>query len=414
MIKCPKKFLIIFTILMLLFAGIAMGEVEESFESKTALSTEITLTVDEKNPLFNQPVHLKVKANRPMAKIQLMGSRSAIYTTEGAMEYIIELKAEKGTENVYVNVLLAEENTWQTTEPVSWETAFFGQLESPVLDKKKVTISKGEMLMVRVLNTAHSREFYSCLYSENGRPDETATSAVNDNRIIIATWNLNSQETYTLEVWQNADYGYEPASIPATLEIRVIDPEEMREPYIEASEEYVKTGETVILTAGVPEHDELWIVYDYNAPLGDGTYGQGMVCNTFSSDNAGEYVFYAAYYNEVTGDFVKTDAYVTITVEAKETILISLPHNLRKIDKDAFAGSTIAGITIPADCEEIGTGAFKNCSKLRCVVFDGMKTKFGSDVFVGCSYFSFRCLKGSDAESYAVENGIPLTWTLIE
>lgn len=99
---------------------------------------------------------------------------------------------------------------------------------------------------------------------------------------------------------------------------------------------------------------------------------------------------------------------------APEPVMTTLPAGVKRIDADAFAGSAIEGIIIPEDCAAIGDGAFRGCAKLKLVVFEGVHTEFGEEVFKGCSGLTIKCPKGSDAAAYAETERIPVILTANE
>lgn len=86
----------------------------------------------------------------------------------------------------------------------------------------------------------------------------------------------------------------------------------------------------------------------------------------------------------------------------------TLPENLTRIEEEAFAGSRIEAVEIPAGCTEIGEYAFNGCDRLRIVKFDGMHTTINENAFVGTYDVKFICMNGSDAEAFANEHWIPV------
>ena len=64
---------------------------------------------------------------------------------------------------------------------------------------------------------------------------------------------------------------------------------------------------------------------------------------------------------------------------------ITLPRTLQSIDADAFYGSGLRGITIPATVTTMGGQCFQNCSKLTSVTFEEGVTSIGTSAFANCT-----------------------------
>ena len=111
-----------------------------------------------------------------------------------------------------------------------------------------------------------------------------------------------------------------PAAIYAegTPDLSDIDAEDRL--FITASATEMDAGETVILNAFVPGHDEYWILQEKDGltvPRDEkGACMPEILTLELQLDEPGVYRFRAAYYDEVTGDFVPTDASVQVTVRA--------------------------------------------------------------------------------------------------
>ena len=92
---------------------------------------------------------------------------------------------------------------------------------------------------------------------------------------------------------------------------------------------------------------------------------------------------------------------------------IELPESLKIIGEYAFSTCTLSGITIPEGTQEIGYEAFFQNRTLEKVILPASLTKIGgsymgSKVFDLCGKIKAYAPKGSVAESYCIENGIPL------
>lgn len=93
---------------------------------------------------------------------------------------------------------------------------------------------------------------------------------------------------------------------------------------------------------------------------------------------------------------------------------VYLPSTIRTIEKDAFRDCTaMTQIAFPKSVTSIGDGAFRGDTKLQMVYFrsgdfDGLS--IGAHAFPGASEAGELVImadKGSSAEAYAVENGLP-------
>ena len=64
---------------------------------------------------------------------------------------------------------------------------------------------------------------------------------------------------------------------------------------------------------------------------------------------------------------------------------ITLPSTLQTIDADAFYGSGLKAVTIPAGVTTMGGQAFQNCDKLTSVTFEEGLTVIGTSAFTNCT-----------------------------
>ena len=64
---------------------------------------------------------------------------------------------------------------------------------------------------------------------------------------------------------------------------------------------------------------------------------------------------------------------------------VILPNTLTAIGTQAFWGSSLVSISIPASVEEIRGSAFFGCSSLKTVTFGSKLKTIGSDVFLNCT-----------------------------
>lgn len=86
---------------------------------------------------------------------------------------------------------------------------------------------------------------------------------------------------------------------------------------------------------------------------------------------------------------------------------IIFPEGLRIIDKYALVNCGITEVTIPESVEQIGQGAFMSCSQLRAVTIPSKATTLDKGVFYKCNNITLYTVKGSAAEIYAQQCGIP-------
>ena len=67
---------------------------------------------------------------------------------------------------------------------------------------------------------------------------------------------------------------------------------------------------------------------------------------------------------------------------------VTIPDTVVEIGASAFAGTSIASVTIPESTTVIGEGAFKGCSSLESVDIKGDVTKIAADTFAGTALTS--------------------------
>ena len=94
---------------------------------------------------------------------------------------------------------------------------------------------------------------------------------------------------------------------------------------------------------------------------------------------------------------------------SKKLHSVVFPKTLKFIDKRAFMGcEELQEIKLPNGLKEIEDGAFLLCKKLSSVFIPESVIKIANNTFSGCKNLTIHTPKGSFAESYAKEKGIPL------
>ena len=83
-----------------------------------------------------------------------------------------------------------------------------------------------------------------------------------------------------------------------------------------------------------------------------------------------------------------------------------LPGNLTKIEEEAFMNMSVITVRCPETLTEIGSGAFRNCRKLRNIYIPADVQTIANDAFDGCTNLIIWGEAGSYAEIYAEEKGI--------
>ena len=85
---------------------------------------------------------------------------------------------------------------------------------------------------------------------------------------------------------------------------------------------------------------------------------------------------------------------------------ITLPRSITTIDEYAFSNcSALTSITLPENITTIGKEAFSNCSALTSIILPGSIITIDEEAFKGCKDFTMFVPQGSDAETYAIDNG---------
>jgi|GEM_PF-1366637 len=87
---------------------------------------------------------------------------------------------------------------------------------------------------------------------------------------------------------------------------------------------------------------------------------------------------------------------------------VTIPDSITMIGSYAFSGCTgLKEITIPDSVIVIGYETFSGCSELEKVTILDSVEDIGNDAFSGCELLTIHGVRGSVAEQYAANNGIP-------
>lgn len=95
--------------------------------------------------------------------------------------------------------------------------------------------------------------------------------------------------------------------------------------------------------------------------------------------------------------------------------VVNLPHSLRYIGIRAFSRcSELTTLTLPEGLETIDMYAFYRCSKLTEITIPNSVKTISPKAFVQSSKVTIKCEKGSYAEEFAKENGLPVIYSNVK
>ena len=94
-------------------------------------------------------------------------------------------------------------------------------------------------------------------------------------------------------------------------------------------------------------------------------------------------------------------------LECKNLSTVVFGEGLSIIDGGAFSGCSFKEFTVPEGVYLINGEAFAGCKELEKVTIPETVTQIGEDVFKECENVVVYTVKGSKAEEYAKEHGIP-------
>lgn len=209
-------------------------------------------------------------------------------------------------------------------------------------------------------------------------------------------------EQYAFENCRNLKYIYIPASV-TSIDDRA---------FSGCSEELVIGG-----TAGSQAEEfakQNGLRFDDQSSWSEDAYVTDVGTVTISADSAeGEdYVILPSYDMEYHTLVRKLNV-----VQRSNMEQVQLPMFVETIGIHAFAGYTIYGaelqesrlrsVIIPETVEVIEEEAFRQCENLEDVYIYAWQTVISESAFIGCEKLTIHGYRGSDAEAYAKEQGIP-------
>lgn len=131
----------------------------------------------------------------------------------------------------------------------------------------------------------------------------------------------------------------------------------------------IDTNETVTL----PDGTQAAGTVEYKAPESDAAKAEVAIPSTVAVGSA-TYV---------------VDKIADSAFEGQEQLAsVTIPDTVVEIGASAFAGTSLASVTIPESTTVIGEGAFKGCSSLESVDIKGDVTKIAADTFAGTALTS--------------------------
>ena len=232
--------------------------------------------------------------------------------------------------------------------------------------------------------------------------------SIGGNDAKACNWNNgknNFEEDYRALLQEYVDLPWHPIVIVGTSPAAVQDSYTL-------SKEVLRT-EIVPIQRKVAQEMGLPLVDTFSPTRGQTQYytDDGVHLNTAGYGVVAEQ-YYQAFRGEKDGYQFNYDEIVKYDFDGK-TANVTVPERVgavpvKKIGKEAFSGNaTLTGVALPEGVESIGDRAFANNAWLVSVAIPKSVTAIGEQVFEDCPYVSIHGEKGSYAEQYAKENGIP-------
>lgn len=140
-----------------------------------------------------------------------------------------------------------------------------------------------------------------------------------------------------------------------------------------------------------------------------------------TTDDSWKVTFYKkGEYTTTVSAYVGNLRYVlplTITVVGKadeeQYRTLKLPAALTTIEEEAFSGLTVQAIDLRGTkIKTIEKNAFKNCVDLVTIYIPSSVTSIANNAFYGCLNVTIHCVQGSNADSYASEHGLSVSYDM--
>lgn len=114
---------------------------------------------------------------------------------------------------------------------------------------------------------------------------------------------------------------------------------------------------------------------------------------------------------------LRYDLPLTITVVGKDDVeqyrTLKLPAALTIIEEEAFSGLTVQVIDLRGTkIKTIANNAFRNCVDLVAIYIPNSVTSIADNAFYGCLNVTIHCVQGSNADSYASEHGLSVSYDM--
>ncbi len=137
-----------------------------------------------------------------------------------------------------------------------------------------------------------------------------------------------------------------------------------------------------------------------------------LLINTFTVSASAIVIGKDGFYYEIGNN---SNDYVTLKEYRGSSQEITIPSDFYGsavvgVDEYAFLRkNNIVSVTIPDTITSIGNSAFYGCSDLESITIPNSVVTFGNNVFAKCDKLTIYCYSDSEAEKYALDNGINYT-----
>lgn len=134
-----------------------------------------------------------------------------------------------------------------------------------------------------------------------------------------------------------------------------------------------------------------------------------LLINTFTVSVSAITTGKDGFYYEIDSN---SSEYVTLKEYRGSSQEITIPSEfygstVAGVDEYAFLRNTnIVSVNIPDTITSIGSNAFYGCSNLESITIPSSVVTFGNNVFAKCDKLTICCNSDSEAEQYALNNGI--------